>query len=271
MIESYNREATIVTSEHVKLQLRTAGVGSRAAAMLIDNILLLGAFCLVSLVMGLFLSISGIGMTDALGEYAIAFLILLAALLIGGYYALAEYYMAGQTYGKKWMGLRVVQENGQPITFLSAIIRNFFRIIDFLPSFYVIGAVWMFFHPRDKRLGDLAAGTMVVHDIRNDGQRIRKRTQKWLNNRKFVQPGPLSYVMPEYNTIQAKIGREDWLLLSGYVERLPSLDNRKRYELGWYIARRLGLKLELEGDGHLTDPESFLIMLYGQLYEEWSL
>ncbi|MUT64626.1 RDD family protein [Paenibacillus sp. NEAU-GSW1] len=266
MQDSFNREATIVTSEHVKLQLQTAGLGSRAAAMLLDTLLMIAFYGIVSLTVGLVMAIAGSGLSDVFGSYAAAFLVILYFLLIGAYYALTEYFMGGQTFGKKWMGLRVVHENGQPLTFLSAIIRNFFRIIDFLPSFYLFGAIWMFFHPVDKRLGDVAAGTMVIHDKRNDRQRSRTRLKKWLDKQNRTLHA--EYPIPHAGD---RIGREDWLLLSGLVERMPSLDKLKREELAWHLAARLGYKLQIEGNAQMRDPEMFLLVLYEQLYEEWSI
>ncbi len=126
MNDSYNREATVVTPEHVRLQFRTAGLGSRTAAQLIDVLLLMLVFGAVCLLIGLALMVMGIGVNDMPGEYALAFIIVFSSVLSGGYFVLAEYYMNGQTVGKKQLGLRVIQENGQPVTFLSAIIRNFF-------------------------------------------------------------------------------------------------------------------------------------------------
>lgn len=267
MNESYNREATVVTPEHVRLHLQTAGLGSRAAALIADMLLLLAAFGIVSLLTGLILIPLDLAVADLFGEYAIAFLIVFAALLTGAYYALAEYYMAGQTFGKRWLGLRVVQENGQPVTFLSALIRNFFRLIDFMPSFYIAGALWMFFHPLDKRLGDLAAGTIVVRDLEHERRRIRHRTQKWLD--KWRMQHRFSLTIPD--AARGKVEREDWLLLAAYAERLPSLDRRKRDELAWRITQRLLRKLELDLNPYTLYPAAFLVELYILLSEEWSL
>ncbi len=268
MKESDFGATTIVTPEHVKLKLNTAGLGSRAAALVLDMLLMAAFLAIVSLVTGLLLSIAGGGVGELLGDYAAAFLTLLYSLLIGAYYALMEYYKGGQTYGKMWIGLRVVQENGQPITFLSSVIRNFLRIIDFLPSFYLLGAVWMFLHPSDKRLGDMAAGTIVVHDRREDKRRARRRLQKWLQSRPMPQHPPVAL---DPVKLRERIGREEWVLIESYVERMPALNIHKRYELGWELAAAIGSRLQIEGNVQLRDPESFMLQLYGMLHDEWSL
>jgi len=70
----------------------------------------------------------------------------------------------GQSPGKRWVGLRVIRVDGTPITVSEAVIRNLVRVIDLLPMAYGVGVVTMFLNPDSRRLGDLAAGTIVVHD-----------------------------------------------------------------------------------------------------------
>ncbi|MCL6458183.1 MAG: RDD family protein [Gorillibacterium sp.] len=261
----YNREAEIVTPEQVRLSFRTAGLGRRATALILDNLILLAIFAGVSLAIGLVMLVLGRDVPDTINQYVIAFLIVLSVLLIGGYYILMEYYRGGQTFGKKWMGLRVVQESGQPLTLLAAIIRNFFRLIDFLPSFYFLGAFWMFFHPLDKRLGDLAAGTLVICDMQHERNSSRKRIQKWMKKAKIQENLALNLS----DQAREKITREDWQLLSTFVERIPSLEDHKRYMLGQEIANRLGQKLEITPKG--ATAEQFLVELYILLSKEWAL
>lgn len=267
MNDSYNRQATVVTSEHVRLQLTMAGLGSRAAALLIDTLLMLAGLGAVSLILSLILMMMGMNIGEALGEYVAAFLILFGFFLFGAYYIVMEYYRAGQTYGKKWMGLRVIQENGQPLTFLSAAIRTFFRLIDFLPSFYILGAFWMFFHPRDRRLGDLAAGTVVVRDMQHERMQRNKRTQKWLSE--WRAKWRVSMDLPE--SLHSRMEREDWQLLSTFVERMPTLDKQKEYELAGKLAYYLGDKLNLDRNAYVQYPAAFLVELYAAVHKEWSL
>ena len=262
----YTREAEVVTPEQVKLSFRTAGLGRRAVALILDSLILLAIFLGISLVIGLVMLLLGANVSDGINDYVLAFLIILAALMIGGYYALMEYYRSGQTWGKKWTGLRVVQENGQPITFLASIIRNFFRLIDFLPSFYFLGAVWMFFNGKDKRLGDLAAGTLVICDMQHERKMNRKRMDKWLKAGHFHQ----NLTLQLSDETREKVTREDWLLLSSFVERLHSLEDRRRFFLAQEIGNRLGQKLEIRPRNGIS-AEQFLVELYILLNEEWSM
>jgi uncharacterized RDD family membrane protein YckC len=81
-----------------------------------------------------------------------------------GYYIFFEMLWNGQTPGKRWTGLRVIRSDGTPITLSESLIRNLTRLVDFLPAAYGVGIITMFIDKRSRRLGDLAAGTLVVHD-----------------------------------------------------------------------------------------------------------
>jgi hypothetical protein len=83
-------------------------------------------------------------------------------LLICLYFTLFEMLWSGQTPGKRATGLRVMRDDGTPIGTLDSLIRNVVRVVDFLPYFYFLGAVVAFAQKESKRLGDLAAGTVVV-------------------------------------------------------------------------------------------------------------
>jgi hypothetical protein len=79
-----------------------------------------------------------------------------------GYYIFFELNWSGQSPGKRWVGLRVIRVDGTPISLSESLIRNLIRLIDFLPVSYGIGVVTMFITSQSRRLGDLAAGTIVV-------------------------------------------------------------------------------------------------------------
>jgi len=263
----YNREAEYVTPEQVKVSFRTAGLGTRAVALLLDSLMILAFFLAVTLAVGFALILAGSDFGGELDDLALAFLLIAIAVLIGGYYVFMEYYYSGQTLGKKWTGLRVIQENGQPLTLLSSIIRNTIRLIDFLPAFYFLGSIWMFFNAKDRRLGDLAAGTLVVLDAQHEREVNRKRLDKWLRKR---YPR-LTVTLVLDNQARNTILREDWLLLSAFVERLPYLDNQLSYTMAHEIASRLSPRLGIRPNSSVVETEQFLIELYLLLREEWAL
>jgi hypothetical protein len=112
------------------------------------------------------------------GSWLAATLGLLAFGLFWGYYILFETIWNGRSPGKRWVGLRVIKMDGTPINLTESIIRNFIRLIDFLPLNYGVGIVCMFLNKDSRRLGDLAAGTLVVFDqrevsLKDLGQAVR--------------------------------------------------------------------------------------------------
>ncbi|GIO06350.1 hypothetical protein J31TS6_23780 [Brevibacillus reuszeri] len=260
------REASVVTPEHVMLRFQTAGVGSRAAALLIDTVLLL----LINLTVFILFSIVFFGKNDLFfletENYAIAIAIFFVFVLNFGYYLFLEAFWGGQTVGKRWLGIRVIRDNGQPITFLSSAIRNLFRIVDMLPTGYFLGAIVSFFHPRDKRIGDLVAGTLVVMESGQTPSFIQKRRMKKLQEHVSMAPLSLSEVQKQ------AITREDWQLLSTFISRLSSLSKDKKQELGQQIAATLSKKLGMEEVVMVREnPLLFLQGLYNQLRDEWKL
>jgi uncharacterized RDD family membrane protein YckC len=156
--DSQGDELVVATPELVTFGYQLAGPGSRFLAQLIDfpiqvAILLLAIFGGISL-----------GAVVGNGNVAIVAALVLAFIVIWGYYPVSEAAWSGKTIGKYAFGLRVVGDQGEPIQLGQAVIRNLVRIVDFLPVFYGIGIIALFWNGRGKRLGDLAAGTVVVRE-----------------------------------------------------------------------------------------------------------
>lgn len=152
----------IDTPENVVFDMEIAGIGSRFMAALVDTLLI--GILQVAIFLPLVLS-SG----ESLGEsvaagWLVAAAVFLAFIILWGYYIFFEWRWNGQTPGKRLVGVRVICADGRPITLTEALIRNLVRLIDFLPGFYGIGVVVMFAQRHWRRLGDLAAGTLVVFD-----------------------------------------------------------------------------------------------------------
>jgi uncharacterized RDD family membrane protein YckC len=158
----------IDTPENVMFGYRVAGIGSRFLAALVDSLLIIVLEVIVNLA-GLlvarfvfkfsFASDDTTGLAWLLGVFG-----LLSFAFLWGYYIFFEMLWNGQSPGKRWMGLRVLRLDGTPITLSESIIRNLVRLVDFLPAYYGVGVVAMFISSQSRRLGDLAAGTVVVHD-----------------------------------------------------------------------------------------------------------
>jgi uncharacterized RDD family membrane protein YckC len=158
---------SIATPENVAFGYKVAGIGSRFLAALVDTIIILVLQVVVLLTL---LFLARLIMPDALSfdnpliAWLAGFLGLVAFAFFWGYYILFEMAWNGQTPGKRWVGVRVIKTDGTPITLSESVIRNLIRLIDFLPAYYGVGVVTMFVNEQSRRLGDLAAGTIVVFD-----------------------------------------------------------------------------------------------------------
>jgi len=153
----------IQTPENVAFGYQVAGIGSRFLATLLDTILIVLLQIAVILVFVLVLNAFDLlGQTIAAWVYAL--LGIVGFIFFWGYYIFFEMLWNGQTPGKRWVGLRVIRTDGTPITLSESFIRNLTRLVDFLPAMYGIGIISMFLDKQSRRLGDLAAGTLVVHD-----------------------------------------------------------------------------------------------------------
>lgn len=151
MIVDLDDRMTLANAEGIDLDLSLAGIGSRGSAVLID----LALQFLVSLV------VLAVGLSY--GGFGVAFAAIFSFLILLGYPILAEGFASGRTVGKAVMRIAVVSVDGTPVPFLAAVIRNVIRVVDLLPGAYFVGIVSVLVTDRNQRVGDLAAGTIVVH------------------------------------------------------------------------------------------------------------
>lgn len=182
-------EHRVLTPESVEFVYELGGLGSRMAAVLIDHLIvflaLLALWFVGCLLAGLAMIVGG-----AIAAVAIAG----SFLLYFGYFVYFEWRWNGQTPGKRIMDLRVIDDRGMNIDAFQALTRNLFRAVDMMPflfaldyiavGFYAIGGIAAWLSPRQKRLGDWAAGTLVV--------RTRKR----------VMPSAIIAPNEKYNSLQ---------------------------------------------------------------------
>jgi uncharacterized RDD family membrane protein YckC len=155
----------IDTPENVAFDYEVAGIGSRFLAALVDTLLILILQVIVILAVTWVTNSMGVSVSESdLLPWMLALFGLIAFFFLWGYYVFFELIWNGQSPGKRWVGLRVIQIDGTPITLTESLIRNLVRLVDFLPAYYGVGVVAMFVNQQARRLGDLAAGTLVVRD-----------------------------------------------------------------------------------------------------------
>jgi uncharacterized RDD family membrane protein YckC len=147
----------VTTPELIELQLRPAGLLPRALALLLDFALRTGILLAAGTALG------------ALGGFGNGLMLLLWFGLEWFYPVLFEVLGKGATPGKRALGLKVLHDDGTPIAWGPSLTRNLLRAVDFLPLFYLFGALSTLLHSEFRRLGDIVAGTLVVYAESSSG------------------------------------------------------------------------------------------------------
>jgi uncharacterized RDD family membrane protein YckC len=240
--------------EHVTPQYRLAGIGTRFIAYLIDKLIQFGVLGGLTIITVLLLILTGetasltqllVHLRDWLGWWLVAAIVLAYEIITKGYFILFEYFWNGSTPGKRSQEIRVIRKNGQPITFVAAVIRNLLRAVDILAEIYPLGLIVMFIDRSNRRLGDLAAGTLVV---------------------KEAESRPLEVCSPEEASVMAddeifqvamEMTAEDYELVRKFLARRDALDADNREDLARQILDRVSRRSVSTG-GHPSDPEAFL-------------
>lgn len=266
MIQLNEENIQIKTPEYVSLQFQPAGLGSRSAAIIIDHIILSIASLLIFLLMMLVmegqanLQIFGGGTTVPI---AIGLILIFA--LNGGYFFIAEYFFGGRTIGKRLLGIRVIQDNGHSLTLLSSFIRNFLRLIDFLPVYYFIGMLMVFLHSKHKRIGDLVAGTIVVHE-----RKVKRKIKKTPLSKEIEKRGLTKDNLVVEEWVFKTLEMKEWILVKAYSERLLQLSSAERTQLTKQMADLILPKIGLHIEGKTDyDLENMLLVVYLKLKDEW--
>ncbi len=166
-----DRSVTVRTPESIAFSYELAGLGSRFLAVTVD--MMLQTLILVAILWGVALIASHAPphMRTARDystpeSVAIAFIVAVIFLVYFGYFIAFETLWNGQTPGKKLLGIRVVRDGGFPIDFAASALRNLIRVGEVALGFYALSAIASILSPENKRLGDMAAGTIVVRDAR---------------------------------------------------------------------------------------------------------
>jgi uncharacterized RDD family membrane protein YckC len=217
-------QLSIDTPEQVALEFPLAGVGSRFLAVSIDMLLQAAATLLVVL------AVSGtwtVLRPSGGGAWFVAVVIVLVFLVFYGYFAAFEAFWHGQTPGKRLVGLRVLSVTGRPVRVEEALLRNLLRVIDQLPGVYAIGIVSMLVSARSQRLGDLAAGTVVVHEKQLSAPVMSVA----------VMPAAASW------TGGAGLSEAELMLVETFLQRRHELDVAVRQTRAEAIAQRLRARL----------------------------
>jgi uncharacterized RDD family membrane protein YckC len=250
-VEDYQDRVVIATPEGIELALDLAGLGSRFTAGLID--------LAIKTVVGAALLVAAIplgGPIAVIVEAAVPLLVYI------GYDVLFESLGSGRTPGKRASGLRVLRADGGPEDVVASLIRNVLRLVDGLPLSYVPGIVSILLTRRNQRLGDLAAGTIVVRE-RRGGRRAGEPGADPAPTAERRRPEVAGPSEPERAPVAPPaahdlggLGDEDVAAVRAFLARRESLDRTARQD----VARRLAEALRPKVAGPFDDlsPERFL-------------
>ncbi len=233
----YDDRLTIATPEGVELSLTLAGVGSRCTAAVID--------LAIEIVLILAVTIPAVSVGNGFG---IAAGTIGAFLIVMTYDVLFEVLNGGQTPGKRANGLRVVRSQGQPIEFVASTIRNVMRLIDFLPTLYMIGIASILSTHKNQRLGDLAADSIVVRERKASLSQPAWKPPAQLPTAPTLAVGTLDV---------SHVTAEEVAAVRHYLERRPQLEAHIRRRIAQTMAERLRPKVGGAPDDLRGEP--FLI------------
>ena len=231
---------SIVTPEGVVVEMTLAGLGSRIVAQVVDSIIKF----IIIIIAAIGFGVLGLSEPEP-GLLLIGFLIFNAVIAVA-YDVFFEVTQNGRTPGKMATGIRVVMVGGGPVTFVPSFIRNIVRLIDVLPSFYLVGMTSVLITERNQRVGDLAAGTIVVHETPNRA-----------SPPPAPPPGALPAVVEAWDV--TSVTQEELAAVSRFLERRNSLAAEARYGLAADMAARLRPKVV--GAAQEIPAEQFLVWL----------
>lgn len=257
-------EVRIETPEQIEVSLEIAGIGSRFVAQVLDWLIKWSIVLVAVLLAGVAAGLLGAAISS---DKTISYL--LAALMIVLFYAFQlgfdiyfEVRHSGQTPGKKIAGIRVLREGGAPLDFRSACVRNLLGLADFLPGFYLLGGFLVLVSSRGQRLGDMAAGTIVIRE-----RAMRPPTELQATIQK-VAGEEFHFTADQLSECLAN----DRYILRSFFQRAEEMEEEAREQLALRLTDTFLQKLAYQPAAPIADgfrAEAFLASLYRDL-ENWA-
>jgi uncharacterized RDD family membrane protein YckC len=233
---------TIETPEQIELEFPVAGLGSRGMALLIDTLIQMVVVIVVIFLTEMISPDLNRYWVTA-GKWMTAAVIFLMFCLYWGYFALFEIFWNGQTPGKRQARIRVITASGRPVNAFETIARNFLRAVDSQLA-YMVGAIAIVVDKRNRRLGDMVAGTVVVHELQDQGDSY------WYGQKSTA------VATPPVEAISAMTAQE-FQLIETFLNRRLDLPYEQRQKTAVTIADQMGTRLNV-APADRPSPESFL-------------
>lgn len=253
-------EVRIETPEQIEVSLEIAGIGSRFVAQVLDWLIKWGIVLVIVLLVSVAAGLLGIALSSdkTLSYFLAALGIALFYGFLLGFDIYFEVRHSGQTPGKKHAGIRVLREGGAPLDFRSACIRNLLGMADFLPACYLLGGFLVMLNSRGQRLGDMAAGTIVIRERAMLPPTALHETIQRLASEEFP------FTADQLGACTAN----DRYILRSFFQRVEQMEEQAREQLTLRLTDTFLRKLAYRPASPINDDlraETFLASLYRDL------
>ena len=255
----------IETPERVRLEFALASIGNRFLAVAIDHFIQYFAIFVIAFILNLLRGSGGSSAIDSpeqffmeMPKWTVAILILVIFLIFASYFILFEWLWNGQTPGKRLLKLRVIREDGRPLTLWEAIARNLLRICDAVPGFvlpiYSVGLIVIFLSDRDQRLGDIFAGTVVIRERADEAPTFAETFSNPISDTAFSRVQKRVETNVEISTLT----ESEIEVVETFLRRRWDLTERQRLWMAWRIALPIMYNLKPNYDVADFTYEGFL-------------
>lgn len=241
----------IETPERVQLEFALASIGNRFLAVAVDHFI---QYSVIALIAWAAVSLLGSGSSGGVDgveaifsempKWTVAALIIAIFLAFASYFIVFEWLWNGQTPGKRLLNLRVIREDGRPLTLWEAIARNLLRICDAIPGFvlpvYSVGLIVIFLSDKDQRLGDIFAGTVVIRERLDEAPTFAETFSNPISDTAFSRVQRKI----ETNANVSNLTESEVEVVERFLRRRWDLTDRQRLWMAWRIALPLMYKLK---------------------------
>lgn len=244
---------SIETPEKIRFDYKIAQTGTRIGAYILDIIIqvviiILGVLLLVFIGILEGGSFSG-RITGQFQLLALAFFYLLVFFFQWGYFTLFEMFKNGQTPGKRAMRINVIRSNGEPLDASVIVLRNLLRAVDGFPALSALGGFISILDKKSRRLGDIIADTVVVHEIRFNLKEPSFKTT--ISSKSTVEPAM---------KLMTKLNEEELYVIRRFLTDRYLLSEEKQMSVGTKLAANVKKRLNITGD--FSDEIVFLERIY---------
>jgi len=256
----------IETPERVPLHFALASIGNRFLACAIDHTiqwLAIIFIAVVSLILSNFETIQRV--VSSAPKWLAALMLILLFLTFSSYFAFFEWLWSGQTPGKRWLKLRVIREDGRPITFWEATVRNLVRFLDMMPfPFYSIGLISVFYTTRDQRVGDMVAGTVVIREREEEAPEFSQVFATPVSDPALRR----SFKPVDFNASLSTLTESEIQVVETFLRRRWDLSDLPRQWMAWRVSLPILYKIRPTYDLNTFTYEGFLEELLHRYLDE---